>query len=107
VNGLESYQKMLSTGVDGVMIGRGAQGRPWLFQELQGKDFDGDKFEIIKRHTDILLANYDQQWATLYMRKHFLWYASGVEGVSKYRIELATSDSIDKSLEILKEIMSK
>ena len=107
VNGLESYQKMLSTGVDGVMIGRGAQGRPWLFQELQGKDFAGDKFEIIKRHTDILLANYDQQWATLYMRKHFLWYASGVEGVSKYRIELATSDSIDKSLEILKEIMSK
>lgn len=103
----ESYRAMLATGVDGVMIGRGAQGNPWLFTTLQGKSFEGDKFEIIKRHVDILRQHYDEDWATLYMRKHFLWYASGVDGASKYRIQLATSDSIDKSLDILKEILSK
>ncbi|MBP3345256.1 MAG: tRNA dihydrouridine synthase DusB [Clostridia bacterium] len=103
----ESYQNMLSTGVDGVMIGRGAQGRPWIFQELQGKKFEGDKFELIKRHVEILRNHYEEDWLTLYMRKHFLWYASGIEGASKVRLELATSPSIDKSLEILKEILSK
>ena len=50
----ESFQRMLSTGVDGVMIGRGAQGRPWIFQELKGEKFEGDKFEVIKRHVDVL-----------------------------------------------------
>ena len=103
----ESYQRMLETGVDGVMIGRGAQGRPWIFTELQGKEFDGDKFEIIKRHVEVLQRFYDEAWLTLYLRKHFLWYASGVEGSSKVRLELATSDSVEKSLNILKELLSK
>ncbi|MBE7074330.1 MAG: tRNA-dihydrouridine synthase family protein [Clostridiales bacterium] len=102
-----SYNKMLATGVDGVMIGRGAQGNPWLFSLLQGKEFDGDKFELIKRHVEILRKYYDEDWATLYMRKHFLWYTSSIEGASKYRIQLSTSDSLDKSLDILKEILSK
>lgn len=103
----ESYQRMLETGVDGVMIGRGAQGRPWIFTELQGKEFEGDKFEIIKRHVEVLQRFYDEAWLTLYLRKHFLWYASGVEGASKVRLELATSDSVEKSLDILKELLSK
>ncbi len=100
----ESYERMLQTGVDGVMIGRGAQGRPWIFQELKGKAFDGDKFEVIKRHVDVLRANYDEDWLTLYLRKHFLWYVSGEEGASKIRLQLATSPSIDESLKLLKEI---
>lgn len=103
----ESYQNMLATGVDGVMIGRGAQGRPWLFQELKGQKFDGDKFEIIKRHVKVLREHYEEDWLSLYMRKHFLWYASGFEGASKVRLKLATSPSVDESLKILQELMSK
>lgn len=103
----ESYKKMLATGVDGVMVGRGAQGKPWLFTLLQGKDFDGDKFAIIDRHVQVLRSHYDEEWLTLYLRKHFLWYASGFEGSSKIRLQLATSSSVDKSLALLKEILSK
>lgn len=104
---MESYQKMLQTGVDAVMIGRGAQGRPWIFTELCGQTFKGDKFEIIKRHVEVLRKYYDEDWLTLYMRKHFLWYASGIEGATKVRLQLATSDSIDKSLDILKDLFDK
>ena len=103
----ESYLKMLQTGVDGVMIGRGAQGRPWIFQEVLGKKFDGDKLEVIKRHVEVLRKNYDEDWLTLYLRKHFLWYVSGEEGASKIRLELATSPSVDESLRLLSEIYRK
>lgn len=102
----ESYQRMLSTGVDAVMIGRGAQGKPWIFTELKGKSFEGDKFEVIKRHVEILRENYKEEWLNLYLRKHFLWYASGFEGASKVRLALATSPSVDDSLKILKELMA-
>ena len=107
VTDMESYQSMLATGVDGVMIGRGAQGRPWLFSELKGKPFDGNKFEVVKRHVEILRQHYEEDWLTLYLRKHFLWYVAGCECASKTRLELATSPSVDKSIQILEEILSK
>lgn len=99
-----SYNNMLKTGVDGVMIGRGAHGRPWIFQELLGQPFYGNKFEVIQRHVNVLRQNYDEEWLTLYLRKHFLWYVSGEEGASKTRLKLATSPSVDESLKLLKEI---
>ncbi len=101
----ESYQKMLSTGVSGVMIGRGAQGRPWIFQEIFGKKFTGDKMQVIKEHLEVLRKYYDESWLTLYMRKHFLWYAQGVQGASEKRVELATSLSLEQSLQILQQLL--
>ena len=103
----ESYANMLSTGVDGVMIGRGAQGRPWIFSELEGKTFNGNIYEVIKRHIDVLRKYYDEKWLILYMRKHFLWYVSDIERASKIRLQLATSPSIDNSLELLKQLFDK
>ena len=99
-----SFERMLKTNVDGIMIGRGAQGRPWIFQELTGKSFNGNKLDVIKKHVEILRKYYDEDWLTLYMRKHFLWYVSGEEKASKIRLQLATSPSIDQSLKLLEEI---
>ena len=99
-----TYKMMLETGVDGVMIGRGAQGKPWIFAELLGKDVEINRYEVAKKHVEILRQYFDEKWIRLYMRKHFLWYISGVEGASKYRLELATSNDVDKSLEIMKKI---
>ena len=101
----ESYTKMLSTGVQGVMIGRGAMGRPWIFQEIFGNKFQGDKFEVAKKHLEILRKYYDEKWLTLYMRKHFLWYCAGKECSSEKRLQIATSQDLDKSLEILKQVL--
>lgn len=106
VTDIESYHKMLQTGVDGVMIGRGAQGRPWIFKEILGEKFKGNKFDVICHHVEVLRKYYDEKWLTLYLRKHFLWYLSNVENASTYRLEIATSPSIDESLEILKKILN-
>lgn len=101
----KSYQNMLATGVDGVMIGRGAQGNPWLFAKLLGKRPKIDKFADIKKHIDLLREHFDEKWIKLYIRKHLLWYITGVENASKFRLQIATSDNVDKSLEILKQLL--
>lgn len=100
----KSYNEMLKTGVDGVMIGRGSMGRPWIFDILKGKEPPKDIFSVIEEHVRILRQHYDEKWLTLYLRKHFLWYVSGMEGASEKRLMLATSPSIEKSLQILKDI---
>lgn len=102
----ETYLKMLDTGVDGVMIGRGAQGKPWIFSEILNNPVEINRYEIAKKHVEILRQYFDEKWIRLYMRKHFLWYISGIEGASKYRLELATSNDVDKSLEIMKKIFN-
>lgn len=100
----ESYLKMKETGVDAVMIGRGAQGRPWIFSEILGKRTKIDRYEIAKKHVEIMREYYEENWLKLYMRKHLLWYTLGLEGASKVRLALATSNDLDKSLEILRDL---
>lgn len=100
----ESYQLMLDTGVDAVMVGRGAQGRPWIFSQLIGKDVKVNPYEVAKKHVEILRQYFDEKWIRLYMRKHFLWYVNSFEGASKYRLQIATSNDVDYSLNLIKEI---
>ncbi len=100
-----SFENMKATGVDGVMIGRGACGKPWIFDELKGKSLPKDRFKLVERHVEILRENYDEKWLTMYLRKHFLWYCFGMEGASEKRLAIATSQSINESLKILKEIL--
>ena len=102
----ESYRLMRATGVDGVMIGRGAQGRPWIFAELKGNKFNGDVMSVVEKHVEILRKYYDEDWLVKYMRKHFLWYLSGIDGASESRLKVATSPSIDSSLELMADIFN-
>lgn len=99
-----SYEKMFSTGVDGVMIGRGAVGKPWLIADLLDKPYAISPIEAIKKHVEILRKYYPEQWIVLFMRKHFIAYASAFKGGAKSKIALSTSQSVDESLNILQEL---
>lgn len=100
---VETYQKMKQTGVDGVMIGRGATGHPWIFSILKGENEKIDKYEVVKKHIEILREHFDENWLKLYIRKHLLWYASDLPMSANLRLKLATCDDIDQCLKILKE----
>ena len=100
---VESYQKMKQTGVDGVMIGRGATGHPWIFSILKGENEKIDKYEVVKKHIEILREHFEENWLKLYIRKHLLWYASDFPMSANLRFKLATCDDIDQCLKILKE----
>ena len=102
---IESYQKMLATGVDAVMIGRGALGTPWIFKQLLGKKVsESEKFEAIKKHISLLEGVYDEKFLTAYLRKHFLWYVKGKAGIAQKKVELAKTTNLDDALKILKEV---
>ena len=105
---IESYNKMLKTGVDGVMIGRGALGQPWIFKELkEGYLPKVDKYRVVKEHIETLRKFYNEDWLTLYIRKHLLWYAKDLPKASTVRMTLATCKDIDECLNILKECFEK
>lgn len=98
----KSLDEMKSTGVDGVMIGRGATGKPWLFAELKGRDLNINKYETVKKHIDILREHFEESWLKLYIRKHLLWYASELPMSANLRLKLATCENIDECLQLLK-----
>lgn len=99
-----SLEEMLSTGVDGVMIGRGAVGSPWIFSSLKDKKID--KFTLIQQHVDILRKYYDEKWLTLHLRKHFLAYAASFSAPASDKRKLALMSNIDEGIKILKNLFN-
>lgn len=100
---MQSFKEMLSTGVDAVMIGRGSMGKPWIFAELKNQFFEINKYDIVKKHIEILREHFDESWLKLYIRKHLLWYAKDLPMSASLRLKLATCDDIDMCLEIFKD----
>ena len=91
---IDSYDKakwvLEHTGSDGVMIGRGAVGAPWIFHQLRTgtKDIDSlIKHEIILEHFDKMIEFYGNHGVAMF-RKHTHTYSKGYSGASKLRDEV-------------------
>ena len=106
----ESAKHMLEyTGCDGVAIGRGAEGNPWIFEELNAKyaGFDYNKpsleevKEMIMRHARMLIDYKGEYIGIREMRKHAAWYTAGFKGASKLRGRLNEASSIESLEEII------
>ena len=85
------------TGCDGVMIGRGAQGNPWIFSELLEYERTGKmplrpSVEAIKkmmiRHAQLQMQYKGEYLGIREMRKHVSWYTSGLPNSAKLRDEI-------------------
>ena len=91
--------KALAKGADGVMIGRGALGRPWLFRDidaaLRSENADEQKLprspspairhDIILRHLEELYQFYGKERGVRVGRKHLSWYCKYLEGARHFR----------------------
>ncbi|MDQ7046035.1 MAG: tRNA dihydrouridine synthase DusB [Sulfurimonas sp.] len=78
------------TGADGIMIGRGAVGAPWIFHQLKSGEQDIDeklKHEIIMEHFDKMIEFYGGHGVAMF-RKHTHTYTKGYKGASKLRDEV-------------------
>lgn len=106
----DAYRMMEETGCDGVVVGRGCLGRPWLFAELsaqlRGEEIPaeptlGEVARIIVRHTE-LMAHYDgEEHATRDIRKHIGWYLRGFPVGGEVRSALARVESLQQLRELL------
>ena len=103
-------------GIDGIMIGRAAIGRPWLYKHIRHYFNTGeilpepslsDKISIAKKHLIRNVEDKGEYGGVLTMRRHYVQYLKGLPGSRDFRIKLLTSNSMTENIEILDTILSK
>jgi len=99
----DALRMMRSTGCDGVVVGRGCLGRPWLFRDLAdvfaGREPEdppalGRVCEIMREHAHLLAAFQGEAAALRAFRKHAAWYTKAFPGSSRLRTRLVTVASL-------------
>ena len=110
VRGCADAMRMLEeTGCDAVIVGRAAQGNPWVFREiaaaLRGESAPpptpNERVELAMRHLELEKALYGEKLAVLQMRKHIAWYVHGMRGASHFRETINALETAEDVLEAL------
>ena len=100
------------TGADAVMIGRGAQGNPWIFPQLihwlrTGEELPPptltERAQVILRHLGLLVGYKGEYIGIREMRKHAAWYTRGLKGSAELRERFNRAASREKFVNILRE----
>jgi len=92
----DGIRMLVETGCDGIMIGRGALGNPWIFsrilslqkgvdQTMPPEPSPEERMSIIRRHLDMEVAYHGEERSVINFRKHLLWYTRGLSGGALFR----------------------
>ena len=110
----DSLRMMQQTGADGVMIGRGALGNPWLIRDsvalLQGlpamkPPTPTERVEMALRHLQDMVEYKGEHIGVREMRKHGAWYIKGLNGASQTRVLLNSAKSKAEMEEIFQHYL--
>jgi nifR3 family TIM-barrel protein len=109
----DALRMMRATGCQGVIVGRGCLGRPWLFREL-AQVFDGrepglpprlgEVAAIARDHAERLCAFFGPEQGLRQMRKWLAWYTKGFRGSARVRARLGSIDTRDDLERLLAEL---
>ena len=106
----DAAEMLRSTGCDGVMVGRGARGNPWIFEALRrGEPVRPVRTElarVILRHLDLYVAWGGEDRAVTEMRKHLCWYLRGLPGASRLRGGLGSLRTREAVVELVEAVAS-
>jgi len=116
VDSPQKAKKLLEeTGCDGVMIGRGAQGNPWIFREtiqylqtgeLPPKPTNAEKRELVRRHAQMEMECKGEYTAVREMRRHLSWYTFGMPGAAKLRGTINQMETMEELFSVIDGIFS-
>jgi len=90
----DAVKKMIYSNVDGIMIGRGALGNPWIFRQIKEIQNVGkvltipsieDKINILRKHYKMFYNSIENENQLISMRKFFHWYTKGIPNIKKYK----------------------
>ncbi len=110
----DAMRVLRHTGCDGVMIGRGCWGRPWLFREIAETQAYGrvvtptpdalERLGVLREHFEMLLEAFEPRNACQVVRRYATWYVKDIEGSAAYRARLTRVESREDFHELLDEI---
>jgi tRNA-dihydrouridine synthase B len=111
----DAMTMMARTGCDGVMVGRGAVGRPWLpgwiLEKSIGRAGISGRFltflDVIREHFDYMLEWWDCRNAVRHMQKHLAWYSKGFAAGSAFRRTVFTLDDPGAIMNYAEEFFGK
>jgi len=101
----EARRVLQYTGADGVMVGRAAQGRPWIFREIEHYLATGEKLpaplvseihSVLVAHLRDLYSFYGSQTGVKVARKHISWYTKGLAGSAGFRHRMNQLESCEE-----------
>ena len=108
-------QVLDATGADAVMIGRAAQGRPWIFREIEHFLATGTHLppprvdeihQLLVAHLYDHYAFYGADDGVRTARKHIGWYVKGIEGAKEFRAQAMTLDSIETQIAAINQFFT-
>ena len=108
----DALRMMEETGCHGVMIARGAQGNPWIFEELRAA-MDGvpytpptvrERLEVALEHARDIVREKGERIGVPESRKHMAWYVHGIRGAAATRGRLVTANSIGEIENLFEEL---
>ena len=108
-------EALAQSGADGVMIGRGAYGRPWIVAQanahLQGGQLAEpslvDQRDIVSAHYEDMLSFYGIDAGVRIARKHIGWYASGLPGSAEFRHQVNSTHDTAEVRRLIAEFYTK
>ena len=111
--GEDAVSMFKETGCDGVAVGRGAMGRPWLFAEikaaLEGTEYTPptaeEKHAAVTEHIRHAVESKGEVVALLELRKHLAWYSKGLYGSASLRGRINTVSTEAEALAVAKEMV--
>lgn len=115
VKDIKSGLKMLEyTKCDGLMIGRGALGHPWIFKTF--KDYfekgtippqpsNKDKLDIMIKHIEKVCQYKGEYMGMLQSRKHMAWYLKGFKGAALFRNEAGRVSTIEEMYQLVEKVL--
>ncbi len=113
VDALSAKALQEQTGCDGIMIGRAAQGNPWIFHEvttfletgeIPEKPTPEQVREVIIRHAKLQLQYKGEYTGVREMRKHLSWYTTGYPNSARFRQMINTMESMDELIKSVEDI---
>jgi tRNA-dihydrouridine synthase B len=111
----DAFEMLRNTGAAGVMIGRGAVGNPWLFQQILEHESDtaprqptaAERYATVERHIDLMArALPDSQALASNLKKYVTAYSKGLYGASRFRQAALESSSLDEILGLTRDFFS-
>jgi len=100
----EARRMVDETGCRSVMIGRGALGSPWIFDEgfdaLSPEAQRACQSRVIARHSELIRAHFREKYALIQMKKHLAWYTEGLGHATRCRAEIFQSKTADEVWEV-------